>query len=102
MNKMKIVISLIVMSSAVVFTACSHKTVSTPKAADAVSLSTASITEGEKTYKINCGKCHELKDPSEYSLKEWAPIMRSMARKAHLDDIQKNNVTAYVFSLAKK
>jgi mono/diheme cytochrome c family protein len=101
MNKKKMAFSLLI-ASGIFFNACSHKTITTNKPMDATLLSTASITEGEKTYKSNCGKCHELKDPAEFSQKEWGPIMRSMAKKAHLDDAQKNNVTAYVFSLAKR
>lgn len=103
MKKNTIVISLLI-SSVLFFNACSHKTVAVQKTTTNTVpfFSLASVAEGEKIYKSSCGTCHELKEPSEYSQHEWVSIMRSMAKKAKLDDVQKDNVTAYVNSLAKK
>jgi len=103
MNKQKIVFIALVVSS-VFINACSHKVVSvnSKNSSETSANSIVSVAEGEKTYKTSCGKCHELVNPADFSQKEWIPIMRSMARKAKLDESQKANVTAYVNSLAKK
>lgn len=61
----------------------------------AVALSPIEL-EGQKIYSEKCGRCHSLKDPSEYTAKEWIPIMNSMANKARLTDAEKSSVTAYV------
>jgi len=60
-----------------------------------------SVIEGEKLYQSSCGKCHDLKDPSEYTASEWKPIMERMAPKARLTMEQKIDVMTYVTSKAK-
>jgi len=61
----------------------------------------ANLAEGEALYQANCGKCHDLKDPSRYTVAEWRPIMESMAPKARLNMEQKTDVLTYVISKAK-
>ena len=83
---------------------CSHK--STPTVASQPTpvkneTATGNIVDGQNTYNSKCGSCHTLVQPSEYSAHEWVPILRSMCRKAKLDEIEKANVTAYVMSIAK-
>jgi len=99
----------IAFTTIVILTACSHK--STPTTASApqqapvqfnmMSAASPSVMEGEKVYTAKCGKCHELKKPSEYNAKEWTSIMRSMAVKAKLNDVEKSNVMAFVANGAK-
>ena len=99
----------IVFTAIVILTACSHK--STPTAAVApqqtpvqfnmMSAASPSVVEGEKVYTAKCGKCHDLKKPSEYNAKEWTSIMRSMAVKAKLSTDEKSNVLAYVMNGSK-
>ncbi|MEP6675970.1 MAG: cytochrome c [Ferruginibacter sp.] len=59
------------------------------------------ILAGNKLYRANCGKCHELKDPGSYKKDRWNSIMITMAPKAKLDDKQKSLVLAYVLYSAK-
>ena len=47
---------------------------------------------GKEIYESKCGSCHDLKKPNEYTFMEWNPIMRRMAKKADLDEMQKQNV----------
>lgn len=59
------------------------------------------LAQGEALYAASCGKCHDLKDPSRYTVAEWRPIMESMAPKARLNMEQKTDVLTYVISKAK-
>ncbi len=101
MKKKNIAISTFVVSVALII-GCSHKTISTTSPSATPLPASVSIAQGEKIYKSSCGKCHELKDPADYAQKDWVSIMRSMSKKAQLNEAENNNVTAYVFSLAKK
>jgi cytochrome c5 len=105
----------IAFTAIIILTACSHKSTPTAAAAPAApkakeapaqfNMMTASaapsVVEGEKVYTAKCGKCHELKKPSEYNAKEWTSIMRSMAVKAKLNDVEKSDVMAFVANGAK-
>lgn len=103
--KTAIKLSAIIVIAGVTFSACAPKitaeksTRATEK--NSVAPSIASIPEGEKTYKLSCGRCHKLEDPAEFTKKEWGPIMRSMAKKANLNEVEKQNVLAYVLSHSK-
>jgi len=100
----------IAFTAIVILTACSHKSTPTtavaPKEAPAqFNIMTASaapsVVEGEKIYTAKCGRCHDLKKPSEYNAKEWTSIMRRMAIKAKLNDVEKSDVMAFVANGAK-
>ena len=91
---------------------CSKKVTPT---SSAVTTSTDSITTvivekaspetlaaGEATFKARCGRCHHLKDPAKYTATKWASILRRMAVKAKLSDIEKQNVLAYLQTNAKQ
>ena len=103
----------IAFTAIIILTACSHKSTPTaalaptaPKEAPAqFNMMTASagpsVVEGEKVYNAKCGKCHDLKKPSEYNTKEWTSIMKSMAVKAKLNDVEKSDVMAYVANGAR-
>lgn len=104
----------IVFTAIVILTACSHKSTPTaaapaapaaPKEAPAqfnmMTAASPSVIEGEKVYNAKCGKCHDLKKPSEYNAKDWNSIMRSMAPKAKLNEEERSNVMAYVENGAK-
>jgi cytochrome c5 len=99
----------IAFTAIIILTACSHKSTPTtavaPKEAPAqfnmMSAAAPSVVEGEKVYTAKCGQCHDLKKPSEYNAKEWTSIMKSMAVKAKLNDVEKSDVMAYVANGAK-
>ena len=98
----------------IILSACSHKSTPTaaapapaaPKEAPAqFNMMTAaagpSVVEGEKVYVAKCGQCHDLIKPSEHNAKEWTSIMKSMAVKAKLNDVEKADVMAFVAKGAK-
>ncbi|MER3465405.1 MAG: hypothetical protein C4329_14335 [Chitinophagaceae bacterium] len=67
------------------------------------SASTASTIEaGHVVYDNRCGRCHGLKDVTKYTTAQWDGILKSMIRKAKLDDTQAQQVTAYVMANANK
>jgi mono/diheme cytochrome c family protein len=57
---------------------------------------------GQTTYNTKCGRCHGLKITADYTAKRWISIMQVMATKAQLNDVEKENVLAYVKTNAKK
>jgi mono/diheme cytochrome c family protein len=62
----------------------------------------AAIAAGQNTFNAKCGRCHGLKTPGDFTAERWVGIMDAMAPKAHLTDIEKANVYAYVKANAKK
>lgn len=89
---------------------CSHKTapVKTDTSTTTSTTTTPIVTTsgdavaGKSTYVANCGRCHGLKDPGEFTAAQWVPIVNSMAPKARLTDTEKGNVLAYVQANAKQ
>ena len=94
------------------FVSCAKKT--TPaaststetKSPDEVKINSAatestSAIAGHTTFEAKCGRCHGLKNPGDYTAKQWEPIMNKMAVKARLDSTEKANVLAYVSFHAK-
>jgi len=89
---------------------CSHKSVQTQstKKVDASATNApffltapASSIEGERVYKSKCGECHKLENPADYTSDQWIRIMKSMAKKAKLNESEKNDVIAFVTSHPK-
>ncbi|RYZ21703.1 MAG: hypothetical protein EOO16_11990 [Chitinophagaceae bacterium] len=63
---------------------------------------TATIEAGHSIYTAKCGRCHGLKEVSNYTAERWVPIMNSMAPKAKLTEEETAQVLAYVQANAKK
>jgi mono/diheme cytochrome c family protein len=94
MKKIFVIATLVV---GIAIASCSPKT--TPPAATA---STGDVAAGKDTYVAKCQRCHELKNPGDFSSSRWVRIVDDMAPKAHLDDAEKANVLAYVQAHAKQ
>jgi mono/diheme cytochrome c family protein len=62
---------------------------------------TAEVTIGKETFKAKCGRCHELKNPTDYTAAKWVKLVDWMAPKAKLTATEKDNVLAYVSFYAK-
>lgn len=60
------------------------------------------LSEGRELYISKCSGCHGLKDPSNYTEKEWEPLLRKMGKKAKLDDSQYEKIHHYVTALSKR
>jgi mono/diheme cytochrome c family protein len=61
----------------------------------------AAITTGKATFEGNCGRCHALKNPADYTSERWVKLVDWMAPKAKLSDLEKQNVLAYLQAHAK-
>lgn len=62
----------------------------------------AAAIAGQATYNQKCNSCHPYKITFDYTADRWISIMQVMAMKAHLTDIEKENVLAYVKANAKR
>ncbi len=60
------------------------------------------VVLGGETYRVKCSKCHELKDPKDYTEAKWVKLVDWMAPRAKLDATEKDNIIAYVSFHAKK
>lgn len=95
----------IVLVITLVIVACSPKVAPTTTKTEQTQPATAddaTIAAGKTLYINRCGTCHGLKKVENYSVDQWARIMRSMAPKAKLTDDETKQVTAYVNANAKK
>lgn len=57
---------------------------------------TPELAEGKSLYENNCAKCHALYNPKDFSAEQWKPIVLSMQKKAHLDDVAGQKIYNYV------
>jgi mono/diheme cytochrome c family protein len=95
---MKKILVIIILTMAVA--SCAHKTIPTQTAT--TTPATGDAVAGKETYIANCGRCHSLKKPDNYTSEEWVPLVNKMAPKAKLSDADKANVLAYVQANAKQ
>ena len=105
---MKRILSVSVLSIFVLlFGACSTKTTPTKTTIETKENSDKNYTVvlnssfGKEIYESKCGSCHDLNKPSDYTFKQWNPIIDRMAKKADLDYLQKQNVLGYLKDNAK-
>lgn len=54
------------------------------------------IAQGKEIFEGNCGKCHDLPNPTKFTDEKWVGIMNWMAPKAKLDNNQKALAFTYV------
>ncbi|WP_298221733.1 cytochrome c [Flavobacterium sp.] len=59
---------------------------------------TSELSAGKTNYENNCAKCHKLFDPRDFSKAEWAPILVTMQKKAHLTDAEMAPITNYIYT----
>lgn len=110
--------TLILFLTSIAFYSCSPKKISTAlkptenqsvsvvynepvTTSNSFSLMVGNVIEGEQIYTTKCTTCHGFKNPTHFTVKEWGPIMKRMALKANLSELEKSNVTAYALSKAK-
>ncbi|QBZ99096.1 cytochrome c [Flavobacterium sangjuense] len=68
----------------------------TEPTASIATVMTPELAEGKSLYENNCAKCHKLYDPKDFSAEAWKPIVASMQKKAHLDDVAGQKIYNYV------
>jgi hypothetical protein len=84
-----------------VFASCSKtdstSNLYTPTTADTTANATlAELQQGRTLYISNCGKCHSLHSPDDYSVSSWKSIMSRMAPNTSMNSSQVLLVTKYV------
>jgi cytochrome c5 len=91
------------LSTLAIIVACTPKTAevvteTTTETTEAVVMRKPSVeeSEGMTLYNAHCGKCHEFKTISDYSMERWNKIVPNMSGKAKLDDTQESKIMAYV------
>jgi cytochrome c5 len=106
---MKRILSISVLATFVLLLdSCSYKSTPTKTTVETKSSTTdknytvtSNSNYGKEIFESKCGSCHDLNKPSDYTFKEWNPIMNKMAKKADLDYMQKQNVLDYLKDNAK-
>jgi mono/diheme cytochrome c family protein len=75
----------------------STATLYTPTSDDVTSTATLDeLQQGRTLYINNCGSCHQLYSPDDYTATQWKGIMPGMASSARLTSAQTTLVTKYV------
>jgi hypothetical protein len=68
-----------------------------PTSSDVTANATLSeLQQGRQLYINNCGSCHGLSSPDDFSANSWKSIMSSMAPKTSLSPSEVTLVTKYV------
>jgi Dihaem cytochrome c. len=105
---MKKIITLIFLSTTVVFTQCTPKKAATAGMSDAEKVADvkknfteAQMQEGKTIWQGSCDKCHKLYEPESRSIDKWERVLPRMTNRAKLDDAQGAKVRAYLIAHAK-
>lgn len=68
-----------------------------PVSSDATANATLEeLQQGRTLYINNCGSCHNLYSPDDYSVSNWKSILSGMAPKTSMNASQVTLVTKYV------
>jgi hypothetical protein len=60
------------------------------------------LSEGKKIYIQRCTKCHSMKEPANYTVQQWVPILGKMFVNAKLsDEHDKTLIKNYVIANSK-
>jgi hypothetical protein len=101
-------ISIIILMAVITY-ACSKKTITTQAAPAAASTTTPAVDSvatmqamGRIIFTNRCGRCHALKNPSNYTEQQWTNILKMMAPKARLTETETAQVHAFLLANAKK
>lgn len=57
---------------------------------------------GKKLYATNCSRCHEMKDPSRYTIDEWNKILPEMFKRANVEDATKEKISKFIYTVCRK
>lgn len=72
------------------------------KASIRSSMTAERLAEGKKIYIQRCTKCHSMKDPANYTVQQWEPILVKMFVRAKLaDEHDKTVIRDYVIASSK-
>ncbi len=104
----KIVVLLAICGVSVFLADCSKKMAPTKSLSPAEEVAemnqkynAAQIAQGKIVFEQNCGKCHELHQPAEFTIPKWDKILPKMCKKSELSAEQAGIVRAWVITNAK-
>ncbi len=60
------------------------------------------IAKGQPIFEANCGKCHDLRQPPEFTVHQWDKILPDMSSKAKLSKDDAGVLRAWVITKAKQ
>lgn len=90
---------ILIFSVALAAVACQPKTtevVSEVKEEVKDATPSAEVQQGGELFAANCGKCHKLFAPADFSDEKWKQLVPPMAKKAKLDETQGDKILQYV------
>ena len=97
MKRMKISASALLFISATVISAILLSAAATAQpAAKANRPDPLQIARGAKAWSENCGRCHNLRDPKEFSDKNWDVIVNHMRTLAPLPGAVTRDIKAFL------
>ena len=75
---------------------CGPKVAEIEEQAETIEFPNDAVKNGYVLYSSNCGKCHGLKNVTDYSREEWDKILPNMAKKARLEPTQEATIDEYI------
>ena len=100
MENMKKAIIMMIMSAGILSSCSKNNSTGNlyvPTSSDATATATlAELQQGRTLYINNCGACHGLVSPDNYTAADWKTIVPSMASRTSLSAAQVTLVTKYV------
>jgi mono/diheme cytochrome c family protein len=97
MRKINLFIPALILGLSLSCTKVSTNGLYTPVSTDATANATLQeLQDGRTLYIGNCGSCHKLFSPDDYSANNWKIIMSGMAPKTGMNASQVTLVTKYV------
>jgi mono/diheme cytochrome c family protein len=97
MQKIKWIIPVLILGLSWSCTKITTTSLYTPVSSDATAKATLEqLQAGRTLYMNNCGSCHNLYSPDDFSVSRWNSIMASMAPKTSMNASQVALVSKYV------
>ena len=62
----------------------------------------SSVLPGRYIYQSKCGTCHGLKNITSYTASQWNEILHAMAPKAKLNEMEKQQLIAFIGDQVKE
>lgn len=71
-------------------------------AATSLDMQNDPVQLGKQVWATSCKQCHELFQPKTRDMDQWNPILKSMSKKAKLNESQKEQLIAFFQKYAKQ
>lgn len=71
-----------------------------PVSGQSASAQSTAVERGGEIWGATCNRCHNARQPGEYSSEQWPVIVSHMRTRAHLTRSEAEDVTAFLQDLA--